>query len=57
MMRHRASTVTIALVVILGHHDGWIGPTGGWRVEASATEPLLPAWNHSAPGLTYWTHY
>jgi len=56
MMRHRASTVTIAVVVILGHHDP-IGPTGRWGVEASATEPLLPAWNHSAPGLTCWTHY
>jgi len=34
-----------------------IGFTGGWCVSARGTEKLLPAWNHSAPGLTYWTHY
>jgi len=33
-----------------------IGLTGGWCVFARATEKLLPAWNHSAPGSTDWTH-
>lgn len=40
-----------------GHNYCPIGFTGGWCVEGSATERLLPAWSHSAPGLTYWTHY
>ncbi len=34
-----------------------IGLTGGWCVFARGTEKLLPAWSHSAPGRTDWTHY
>lgn len=34
-----------------------IGATGGWCVYARATEKLLPAWQHSAPGADDWWHY